>query len=92
MGSRRLKVYGWTGHRFECPPAPNGSHQTREIVAASSVAEVMRLSGRRRSGLFNICETGNDEEIATAMAEPGVVFWRGINDWRGPWTRTEPTP
>ena len=74
---RRLKVYGWT-HWNPDPrvkPAPNGSRQTRAIMAASSMAEITRILDCKMSELWTICETGNDDEIATAMREPRVVFW-----------------
>lgn len=75
---RMLKVYGWTGHRNECP-GPH--HQTREIVAASSQAEAARLSGHKRPAqMFNLCETGNEAEIAQAMREIRTVFWLPLND------------
>lgn len=84
---RKLRVYGWKSFRLEC--TTDQHHQTREIVAAESRAAVARLVGRTRpSYLFNLCETGNADEIATAMARPGVVFWRGISDRDGTWTAT----
>lgn len=77
--ARKLKVYGWTGIRQECPPAANGSRQTREVVATTSKKEAARLVDPERSwmrpSLSEIGETGNAEEIEMAMAEPGVVFW-----------------
>lgn len=89
--NRSVKVYGWYGHRRECPPAANGSRQTREIVAASSIAGAMRLTGERRSNLWDICETGNQHEIETAMAEPGVVFWKPLYNYKsGGWTAVRP--
>lgn len=87
----KLKVYGWRGHRAECPTAPNGSHQTREIMAANSVAEVLRATGMSRNTWNNDGgETGNPMEIAVAMANPGNVYWKPYNDhastgtWTGP--------
>ena len=80
---RKLKVYGWRGYRGECPPAPNGSHQTREIMAALSMAAVTRAMGYKnaQTGIrqLDLCETGNDNEIETAMNEPGAVFWCPLN-------------
>jgi len=84
----KLKVYCFTGYRTECPPAPNGSCQTHEIVAASSRAEAARLSGSTVGHLKTYGSiTGNDADIARAMAKPGVVHWRPLNsqnptDWR----------
>lgn len=80
---RPLKVWGWVGWRAECPPSPNGGHQTREIVAAHSFAEVVRLADTTAYYLRNHgCVTGNVEEVAIATASPGIVFWRPL-DHRG---------
>ncbi len=76
-----LKVYGWTGWRNECPPSANGGKQTREIVAARSKAEVYRITGDRVSDHWCICTTGNEEEIAVAMSNPGTVFWKKLNSY-----------
>lgn len=75
-----MKVYGWQSFRSEATPAPNGSRQTREIMAAKSVAEVLRVAGMSRYE-FNQSgtETGNDEELRVATARPGVVFWTELN-------------
>jgi hypothetical protein len=83
-----MKVYGWQGWRGECPAAPNGSHQTREICAAKSAAAVARVVGvKSPARLFNFCETGNAREIEIATAEPGVVFWSPLDSRRsGEWT------
>ena len=72
----KLKVYGFTKWRAAAIPAPNGNRQTRNVVAAHSVAEVMRLADMSRND-YNLSgsETGNADEIAVAMSEPGVVFW-----------------
>lgn len=78
-GSR--KVYGYTGWRHDCPPARNGSRQTREIVAARSAAEAARLFGISPWRLRSYgCETGNADEIRVAMSKPGAVFWRPLNE------------
>jgi hypothetical protein len=71
-----LKVYGWDGFRY---PTPTSRVQTREIVAARSMAEVARILGVKSPRSLDLVETGNDREIAVAMAEPGVVFWQKIN-------------
>lgn len=78
--AKQFRVFGRTGWRRECPPAPNGGRQTREIVAAKTIASARRLFGCtmaqwRCSG----CETGNEEEITQAMSKPGVVFWRPLD-------------
>ena len=75
---RKLKVYGWQSFRVECS---SRSKQTREIVAASSKIEAVRLSGRTRlSELFNLCETGNKIELEVALSNPGQVFWCPLNE------------
>jgi len=83
----KLKVYRWQSFRHECPAALNGSKQTEELVAARSMAEVKRRFRRVPGDLFNLGETGNKEQIAVAMAEPGVVFWKPI-DGRDGYTRS----
>ena len=75
-----LKVYGWSGWRAEAKPAANGSRQTREIAAAKSVAEILRITGMTRADWkWSGGETGNDEEIQLAMSEPGTVFWSELD-------------
>lgn len=71
-----LKVYGFTKWRAAAIPALNGNRQTRNIVAAHSIAEVMRLADMSRND-YNLSgsETGNADEVVVAMSEPGVVFW-----------------
>lgn len=76
MARGRLKVFGWTSNRRECPLAANGNHQTREICAALSSAELMRITGKTRANLWRLCVTGNEFECELAMSKPGVVFWR----------------
>lgn len=81
---RELKVYGWTGMRGEDPRNVSRfgrqGGQTREIVAARSVAEVVRLSGIPRHQLTPmLSETGNAHECQTALAEPGTVFWQNLH-------------
>ena len=79
-----LKVYGWRGHK-----AGMTKNQARFIVAAHSVSEVLRLTGMTRYQ-FNQdgCETRNEGELAQALAEPGVIFYRDLNAWRDePWSR-----
>ncbi len=73
MKAPRLKVYGCTRHRSECPGA-----QTREVVAATSKAAARRAFeaiGANMRGV-ELGETGNDVEVTSCLAEPGVVFWR----------------
>lgn len=70
---KKLKVYGFRGWRKECPAAPNGNKQTREIVAAHSKAQVKAATN---VPAYEIEETGNDEEVKLAMSEPGRIFWQ----------------
>ena len=79
-----MRVYGWYGNRRGCTGLP--SDQTREIVAARSMAAVARIVGcgdPRR--LHCLCETGNEEETAVATAKPGVVHWRPFALNTGGW-------
>lgn len=73
---RKHKVYGWNGYRADCPSALNGSQQTREICAATSVKKLCEILGCTKSELLCLSETGNELEVQIAMKEPGVVFWR----------------
>ena len=83
---RELRVYGWLGFRRSAS-GPRSIGQVRLIVAARSKAEAARIADYDRpSQMFNLGETGNREEIETAMAQPGVVFWRSIDTHRGPWS------
>lgn len=79
--ARKLKVYGWQS--FRNGTLPNGRKfygQTREIMAAPSAAEVMRVTGMTRSEWTHSgCETGNEHEVELAMAFPGVVWWAPLN-------------
>ena len=75
-----MKVFAWEGFRDEAQPRPNGSRQTREVLAARSAAEAMRISGQSRHFFKEyVCETGNDEEVRVAMSKPGTVFWTELN-------------
>ena len=71
------KVYGWIGYRREAG-GPHG--QTREIVAAPSMAAVGRIVGENPRRLWNLGETGNAREIEAASARPGIVLWRLLDD------------
>lgn len=87
---KNLKVYGWTHYRSECPATPNGGRQTREIMAAKSVAEVMRVTGLSRNYLTTYGgETGNTDELTHALSTPGVVFWRPLNAYGSEWTQAK---
>ncbi len=78
---RPLKVYGWTTFVSGDHPTlvrnrvVRWNTQVRAIMAAPSMAAVARQCGvSRPAQLFNICETGNLEEIARAMAQPAVAL------------------
>lgn len=93
----RLKVFAVGGFRREAATNPdNPRTQTREIVAATSQKEAVRLFNA--SGLYmTIGElrnygnvTGNPQEVETAMAQPGQVFWRALDDMGGDFTAAQP--
>lgn len=78
--SKTLKVYSYHSHRSDSPRAANGSSQCIEVIAATSVAEVLRLRGISRTDYAwrgRVLGTGRGDAvpIALALAEPGVVFW-----------------
>ena len=79
---RKLKVFAWMGHRGAASDLnPNRNPQTREIMAAPSMAAISRqLDFSPRS--VDMMETGNEVEIQVAMAEPGVIFWQPISEHR----------
>lgn len=88
-----MKVYGWQGWRNECRPAKNGDHATRKICAAKSMAAVARAAGVERSTqLFNLTETGDTQEVEAALARPGVVLWRPLDDRDGPYVPATEVP
>lgn len=75
-----LKVYWWLGYRGEA------GGQTHEIVAAHSWKEVYELTPPHitKSFLRKWADiTENDRDVATATAQPGVIFWRPLDDWNG---------
>jgi len=79
--SREIKVYGWDYFRV----IDGRRVQTREIVAAYSVAEVLRLAGVTRSDYYHQgCVTQNEDELALALSAPGRVFYtNNINRYAG---------
>lgn len=88
MTARKLKVYSWTGHRIECKvKGRDWALQTHEVIAARSMAEVGRIAcaaGVLRHTadprqLFNLGETANAESVEQALGEPGVIFWRPLD-------------
>ena len=82
----KLKVYGWTSH------APYGhARQGRYIMAASSVAELTRITGVTRHDFNNYGSvTGNREEIELATSKPGIVFRRPLDVYTGGWEEMPP--
>lgn len=77
---RPLKVFGYTGYRQAARIENNMLGQTREIIAATTKAEAFRKSGLTKARFdCMVSETGNDEEVAIAMASPGTVFWQPHN-------------
>ena len=76
---KTLRVFGWTGWRpEEKGTKPNG--QTREIMAAYSKAQVARIVGvKSPARLFNLCETGNQDEILVTAKKPFAIFWAPIS-------------
>lgn len=83
----KLKVYGWTGINSSNPV----HRQSRNIIAATSIAEAMRLTGTKRSFYnWSGSETHSPEEIAQAMSKPGVMFWQPLNARDDNWTEVPP--
>jgi len=75
-----MKVYGIDAH------LSGVRGQQRAIVAARSkvaAAKAMDLTVYFFNGYGD--ETGNAEEIATAMAKPGTVFTRPLDDFNAEW-------
>jgi hypothetical protein len=76
-----LTVWGWIGF------APGERRQVRLVCAAKTQAAVARAAGKRYPRqLFNLAKTGNAEELTTARAQPGVVFWSPLDSYHGPWS------
>lgn len=69
-----MKVYSWTAYHIRDVPRQRYIHTFRCIVAAKSKAEVMRLTGCTKAGLFNLGEACNEEDVALALSAPGTVF------------------
>jgi hypothetical protein len=85
-----MRVFGWTGQRSEAKglPSPGGGRnhhgQTREIVAANTQAEMLKITGMSRHTYKQTgSETGNEEEILVANNEPGVIFWQPLDSAPG---------
>ena len=90
----KLKVYGFSTYQAEAEASGSFNKHCRTIIAAHSVAEVMRLTGATRSEVSVYgCVTNNPNEIETAMAEPCVAFWKQPKDRFkviSDWYRAEP--
>jgi hypothetical protein len=89
-----MKVYGWTAilRRAERDALglPHHRIQARCIIAAPSMAAIGRILGVRPGSLFNLCETGNDEEIRVASAKPGTFFAATLDGRRDEWIEVAP--
>lgn len=78
MSKSPLKVYDWTG------VGRGPARQTRCVMAARSWRAVSEASGLTVGYLRSYGSvTGNDQEVAAALARPGVVLWRSLNDRGG---------
>ena len=71
---RDLKVYAWHNSKR----GPDGKRAwTREIMAAASVAEVLRETGMSRGDFaWGGSLTGVPAEREQALAHPHQAFWR----------------
>lgn len=77
---RKLKVYGISSIRRECPKEENRHQQVRNIVAAPSMKEASRLLGMPYNHMRTMAsETGNEEELALALSKPGTIFWKPLD-------------
>jgi hypothetical protein len=87
MRQQKLKVYGWTALIRERERQQLGlqpwHRQCRAIVAATSLREVGELLGTSHRRLFNLCETGNAQELAVALAKPRAFFAAPLDGPRG---------
>lgn len=87
-----FKVFGWLSHAPKDHPArehmKSWHSDLRCIVAAKSKAAAARAAGYGRpSQMFNLGETGNEEEIAAASMHPLVPLCRGLDARGVPWVR-----
>lgn len=77
------KVYRWLDSapiHIRHPTKP-WLRQLACVMAAPSKAAVARAAGEKDPrNLFNLDETGNAEDIAMTMAEPGVIFWSWLDE------------
>ncbi len=85
-----MKVFGW--HDFTVNPATNRRVQSRCIAATPTKKAAAILAGYpsgRAPEALDLGDTENDVELAVALAEPGVIFWRGITEWHANYQRLE---
>jgi hypothetical protein len=77
-----LKVYSWAGFPPSGLEVPGRGHRFQEVkcvIAARSKSEAMRLTGVKPNSVFArdfVGETFNDQDVAAALARPGVVLYR----------------
>lgn len=87
MSKRTLKVFGiilasYRDDRMQehYPDMPDHVRQVRAIVATKTKKEAQELFGVTSGEMNNFSgETGNEFELATALAKPGQVFARPVN-------------
>jgi hypothetical protein len=60
---------------------PYKSGDTSRLATGHGVSQEQRDAAR-----------ANEHDVAMATAEPGVWFWRGIDDRHGEWKRDASTP
>lgn len=79
--SKPLKVYGWLSFVPEL-----GGGQCRLIVAVPSFAAADRACRAATNWRLNKAYagvTGNEQELEAALANPGVVMGRKLDDHKG---------
>lgn len=78
-----LTVFGWVGSRH--------GRQTREIVAAPTRTAAIRLSGLTvGEARHSMSETRVAQEVAIALSDAGVVFWRDLYARDYPFVKATP--
>lgn len=99
--TRPLRVFGFCLMRSPSDqiidPADNGRHddcrQLSAVVATTTKKEAMEKFGVSTSEANGyMTETGNEQQIAAAMSEPGTVFARPINAWDSKYYKIERKP
>lgn len=85
--TRPLEVWG-TSHVPVIGERGLVTRQQRTIVAAPSRAAAARALGASSYAMSQWgSRTENPYEVAAALAEPGQVFWRPLDQWDGGWRR-----